>query len=124
MSRRGITRFGQKNFADEHYLLRQWLRWRRERTEELLAGPYGAAARALVALVKTASPKAILRAVITGPWLTADRSVRAEIIALVDAAIIKRREAAGLRPLDDSPDDEKPNLFLRIRNHLVQGQDP
>jgi hypothetical protein len=109
----------EKALKERRVELRQWKLWRRERLEALLTGPYAEPAQALLAFFKTVTgPTALIDFVKAGPWCAANADVRLEILALVDAVIIKRRESMGLPPFDDSIGDRPPNVFLRIREHL------
>jgi enamine deaminase RidA (YjgF/YER057c/UK114 family) len=83
-----------KALKEQRYEFRQWKHWRRERFEELLKGPYAEPARALVEFCKTITtgPTALIEHVKRGPWRDADPNVRVEILTLVAAVIIARRE--------------------------------
>ena len=54
----------------------------------------------------------------SGPWRDADADTRFLILVLVDAAVIRLRERAGLVPFDDPLRDEESNTFLTIRKLL------
>jgi hypothetical protein len=109
----------EKKLADDARLLRAWRRHRRERLEALLAGPYAEAVRALLSFCKTiTTPTALINFITSGPWIDADMDVRAEVLALVDAVIIRRRERMGLVPFDDALPDRPLNVFLILREHL------
>jgi hypothetical protein len=109
----------QQALAEQRHEFRQWKRWRRERLEALLAGPYAEPAQALLTFVRTmTSPTALVDFIRSGPWCDADADVRFEILALVDAVIIKRRERMGLPPFDDSIGGMPLNVFLLIREQL------
>jgi hypothetical protein len=98
---------------------RLWKRWRRERLEALLTGPYAVSVQALLAFLKTMTgPTALLDFIRSGPWCDADGDVRFEVLALVDAAIIARRECMGLPRFDDSIGDMPLNVFLLMREQL------
>jgi hypothetical protein len=110
----------EKKLVDDARQLRAWRRWRRERLEALLAGPYAEAARTLLDFLKTMTrPSALIDFVKAGPWTDADANVRAEILALVDAVIIKRREKMGLAPFDDALPGQSLNVFLILREQLL-----
>lgn len=113
----------QKALAEQRYELRQWRRWRRERVEEVLLknGLYAEPTQSLLAFCKTvAGPSALIEFVKAGPWSDADADTRFEILSLLDAAIVKRRERIGLPSFDDTlPWSDKPdNVFLIVREHL------
>jgi hypothetical protein len=104
---------------------RQWETWQhtqQKRFEELLAGPYGAAARALVAFLNALTldqaPELIAR-IARGPWRGADPETRYQILRLIDSSIARARERAGLAPFDDALPDEPPTAFQIIREALA-----
>jgi hypothetical protein len=108
----------EKALKERRVELRLWRAWRRERLDSILAGAHGDAAQALVSFLKTApAPTTILEFITSGPWTHADSETRAEVLALVDTAIIRRREKMELPPFDDALKGEA-NLFLRIRDLL------
>jgi hypothetical protein len=109
-----------KALRERQHEFRQWQRWRRERTAALLAGPYAEPAQALVEFLKdTLSTSALIEFVAAGPWQDADAEVRAEILGLIDIAIIAHREKLGLVPFDDPLPGASPNVFLIVREQLA-----
>lgn len=109
----------QKALAEQRYEFRQWKRWRRERLEALLQGPYGGSTQALLAFFKTMTgPTALINFIEAGPWRDADPNVRFEILALVDAVIMKHRERMGMPPFDDALPGQLENAFLILRARL------
>jgi hypothetical protein len=116
----------EKKLADDARLLRSWKTWHRERTSALLAGPYGAQAQALIDFFKVMnSPSELVEFVKRGPWRGADEDVRYEILALVDAVIIRKRDRTGLAPFDDALPftNAPPNAFLILREFLFPSDD-
>jgi hypothetical protein len=110
----------EQALAEKRIELRQGKHWRRERLEALLAGPYGDSAQALLTLVKTVTkPTALIDFVKAGPWMNADADVRFQILALLDAAIIRRRERMELEPFDDALPGKPNNAFLILRAWLA-----
>jgi hypothetical protein len=110
----------QKELREQHIKLRMWKRWRRERVEALLSGPYSAAARDLLETLRTmTTPSSLLDAVAVGPWSGIDITTRQEILALIDAAIIARREKLGMPSFDDPLPGQSPNAFLVLRERLA-----
>jgi hypothetical protein len=110
----------QKAITEQRFEFRQWKRWRRERFEALLQGPYTESVQALLTFSKTMpGPTALIDFVKTGPWSDANADVRFEILALVDAMIIRRREHMGLPPFDDALPGQSPNAFLILREQLA-----
>jgi hypothetical protein len=102
-------------------LLRAWRAWRRERVEELVSGPHGAAAQALrgfLAKMKLGDAAALITAVQAGPWREADPDVRFEVLAMVDRAIVALRERHHLPPFDDALPGEAPTAFEIVREIL------
>jgi hypothetical protein len=115
----------QKILGERRIELRLWRSWRRERLDALLAGSYGDATRALLAFFKTMTrPSALIAFIERGPWADADSDVRFEILALVDAVIMKRREKIGLAPFDDALPDQPLNVFLILRARLADPFSP
>jgi hypothetical protein len=112
-----------KALKERTHELRQWRRWRRERVEALLQGPYAKSVHVLLAFFRTmAGPKALLDFIRSGPWCDADADVRFEILALVNATIIKRRESMGLVPFDDALPGQPDNVFLILRELLAPNE--
>jgi hypothetical protein len=111
----------QKALAERRTGYRLWVKWRRERLDELLAGPYGAPARALLDVCKNpkTSPRELIAFVAAGPWAHADRDTRFEILSLLDGFIVKKREKAGLDPFDDALPGEPDSLFVILRAMLA-----
>jgi hypothetical protein len=110
----------QKALAEQRLEFRLWKRWRRERLDALLAGPYAEPVQALLGFIKTMTgPSALVDFVISGPWAETNADVRFEILALIDAVIMKRREKMGLAPFDDALPGQPENTFLILRAHLA-----
>jgi hypothetical protein len=110
----------QKALAEKRAELLLWRQWRRERVDALLVGPYGEPARALLAFLKTMTkPTALIEFVKAGPWSDTDADVRFEILSLLDAVIVKRREHMELDPFDDVLPGEPENVFLILRAWLA-----
>ena len=98
-----------------------WRRWHDEKREALLVGPHGDAARHLIAFLgnMTLDQGAELVALVkAGPWRHTDGDTRFEIMALIDAHIIKLRERSNLPPFDDALTSARPNVFPVIREVL------
>jgi hypothetical protein len=110
----------QKALAEQHLEFRLWKRWRRERLDALLAGPYAEPAQELLVHLKTVtSPTGLIACIDSGPWVSADADTRFEILSLLDAMIMKRREKMGLAPFDDALPDQPLNVFLILRARLA-----
>jgi hypothetical protein len=110
----------QKALTERDVEFRLWKRWRRERLDALLAGPYAEPAQALLTFFKTMTgPTALIDFIRSGPWSDTDADVQSEILALVDDAIVHRRERMGLPPFDDALPDQSPNAFLILRAQLT-----
>jgi hypothetical protein len=117
--RRRIPIAAEKKLAGQRLEYRLWKRWRRDRLDALLAGSYGVPAKALLAFFKTMTgPTALIDFVRSVPWSSADESTRFEVLTLVDAVIMKRREKMGLAPFDDALPHQPPNAFLILHAHL------
>jgi hypothetical protein len=108
----------EKALAERDDLFRLWKRWRHERLEALLAGPYGESVRELLAFLQTMSlddgPQ-LIEFVRAGDWHRTDPDTRFEILSLINTALTMLREQQGLPPFDDALPDEEPTGFLIIR---------
>jgi len=72
----------EKALAERDDLFRLWKRWRRERLDELLAGPHGAAARELVAFLRAMTlddGTRLVEFIRTAGWAPADADTKFEI---------------------------------------------
>jgi hypothetical protein len=99
----------------------QWRTWRQERCAALLEGPHADAARSLLAQLNQltmADSEHLINCVRSGPWVTADATVRQTLLAIIDNTIIELRERNGLPPFDDPLPGEPPNAFLTLRELL------
>jgi hypothetical protein len=115
----------QKKLAEQRLEFRLWKRWRRERVESLLVGPYAESAQALLDFFQTKpSPSSLIDFIAAGPWEKADADIRFEILALVDTVIMKRRERMGLAPFDDALPGRPLNVFLILRERLALSDFP
>ena len=110
----------QKALAEQRLEFRLWKKWRRGRLEALCCGPHGEAVQSLLTFCKTApGPSAMVEFVKVGPWTDADLDTRFEILSLLDAVIVKRRERMGLVPFDDALPGQPLNVFLILRELLA-----
>jgi hypothetical protein len=119
VSTREATR-REKALQERNRLSQAHRRWRKEAFNALLKGPHGAAAQTLIDFLdhmQSDGPELIAH-VSAGPWRDADKDTRFLILVLVDAAVIRLRERAGLVPFDDPLHDEESNTFLTIRKLL------
>jgi hypothetical protein len=89
----------------------------------LLTGRWAPQVQALVTLLDhmtLESASNLIGYVKDSPWLKkADRHERADILWLIDTAIVRLRVRNGLAPFDDGLFDEEPAAFIIIRNHLL-----
>jgi hypothetical protein len=109
-----------KELREQRLEFRLWAKWRRQRVEQLCNGPHGDAAQALLLFSKTVpAPSALLDFIARGPWAGTDADTRYEILSLLDAMIIKRRERMGLPSFDDALPGQPDNLFLLLRELLA-----
>jgi hypothetical protein len=109
-------RAADKEIRESEQQHRIWARWRRERVEALLAGLHGVEARTLIEFLKsmTLASAPLIEQVARGPWRDADADTRFLVLGLIDAAIIKMREANDLSPFDDALPGEPPTAFQII----------
>jgi hypothetical protein len=109
----------RQELDEEAYLRRAWRHSRATALEAVLAGPHGEAARALIDRLKNLTTgAALVRLVQSGPWQTADSGTQAEILSVIDRAIVRQRERAGLTPFDDPLPGALPNVFIVLRDWL------
>jgi hypothetical protein len=106
-------RAAHKAVADQDRSERAWRQWHDK--DALLSGPYGDAARSLIAFLDYMTPDQVVE---TGPWRDADADARFEILALIDMHIVRLRERHGLPPFDDALPGARLNVFLMIREVL------
>jgi hypothetical protein len=107
--------------AERGEMFRRWKRWRKERVAAVLSGPHSDAARELAGFLESmtlADEAALLALVKQGPWREADGDTRFEILALVNAAIVRLRERDGLAPFDDPLPVAPPSAVLMLRGWL------
>jgi hypothetical protein len=120
--KRAQTR-AEKAQVDQKTQFVLWRKWRSERTDALLAGPYADAARDLIDLLARLTPDGadmLIEAVTQGPWCNADSDTRFVVLALIDNTIVELRERNGLPPFDDPVLPDAPlNVFLRLREVLA-----
>jgi hypothetical protein len=119
---RGAEERRAKHAVHQETLGKAYRRWRDERSEALLAGPHGHAARRLVNFLKDMGlhdGAALIRLVDRQQWCSADYETRPEILVLIDSAVISLRERHGLAPFDDALPAEPPNAFLLIREAMA-----
>jgi hypothetical protein len=106
----------QKAPTEQRIEFRQWRQWHRARVETLLVGYYAGPTKALLSFLKNMnSARALIKFVESGPWCNADEDTRYEVLGLIDAAIIARRERMKLAPLDDTHYPTSAFLILRAR---------
>jgi hypothetical protein len=119
--KRAQTR-AEKAQVDKETQFALWRKWRRERSDALLAGPHADAARGLIELLDRLTPDAadtLIEAVAQGPWCYANSDTRSMILSVADNAIIELRERNGLPPFDDPLPGEPNNVFLTLREVLA-----
>ena len=115
--KRAATR-EEKALAERDATFRAWRLWRRERLDTLLNGPRGDAVRELVTFLqgmKLGDDAALLAHVRAGNWHQADAKTKSEVLALINTAIVRTRELAGLKPFDDGLPGEPPTAFPIVR---------
>ena len=108
----------EKALAERDDLFHLWKLHRQERLDALLAGPYGAAARDLVAFLQSMAlddGDRLVELVRTGGWARVDADTKFEVLSLINSAIVAMRERANLPPIDDALPDETPTTFIIIR---------
>jgi hypothetical protein len=107
-----------KALAEREDLFRLYKKQRRQRLDELLAGPHRAAAQELIAFLKTMlleDEARLIEVVHAAGWVRADINTKFEVLSLVDAALVGLRERDGLPPFSDPLPHQTPSAFLVIR---------
>jgi len=110
----------EKALAERDAQFRAWQREHREQLDAALAGPHGAKLAALLGALESLTLEtadALIEHVRADDWAAADGDMRFLALRLVDAAIVRLRERAGLEPFDD-PLDQSPDAFLTLRSLL------
>jgi hypothetical protein len=104
IEKRARARVGEA-LAEHDQQFALWRKWRHERSEALLAGPYANAARDLLDLLDRLTFEGggrLAAQVRAGPWAAADADTRFLILAAIDNALAGVRERNGLPPFDDN----------------------
>lgn len=109
----------QKKLIERDILFDLWKKWHDKKRRELMSGPHGEAAAALIDFVEqmTEDQAADLIA-LARVWVDADADMRRQVLQIVDHAIIHLRERAGFAPFDDAFPGEDDTAFLIIRKML------
>lgn len=115
-----------KAIDDKQIQFELWRKWHHKQTKKLLSGPYktpaGTLSRFLANMTLQHGPE-LIELVGRGPWRDSDPDTRYLVLSLIDSRIVYLREAEGWPPFDDAMPflDNKPTLFLRIREMLKNG---
>jgi hypothetical protein len=107
---------------DKAKLGKLWRKWRRERFDAVIAGPYGDAARELVATLETLTLEhgdELVATIAVGPWTTAPAATRSALLSAIDMALVTARERAGLALFSDPLPGMPPDSFQAIRKLLT-----
>jgi hypothetical protein len=110
----------EKALRERDRMFSQWKKWHHEQTELLVAGPHGEAVHALAAFLERMTLEQgseLIELVAAGPWRSADRDAKYQVLRLIDWTIAHLRECSGLPPFNDSLpfSDEPPTAFEIIR---------
>lgn len=111
---------------DKAELGKRWRKWRRERFDAVLAGPYGDAARATVTALEALTLEntgELVDMIAAGPWATAPAGTRSTLLSAIDIALVTARERAGLAPFSDPLPGMPPDAFQIIRKLLTPEED-
>jgi hypothetical protein len=113
-----------KVHEEKQELSKAYRKYRAEKHEKLVTGPYKAAAGELIGFLESMDLESgtdLIVLVERGPWRNADRDTQYEILNLVNRAIVKLRERNGLCPFDDALEsDASLTVFQIIRGVLQQ----
>jgi hypothetical protein len=110
----------EKALAERDAQFRTWQREHRERLDAALAGSHGAKLATLLGFLESLTLEtadALIECVRADDWAAADADTRFLVLRLINAAIVRLREQAGLEPFDD-PLDDRPDAFRVIRGLL------
>lgn len=113
----------EKDQQENTQLLRQWRRWHREQSDELLESKHGKDYRGLLLILRTlesSSGPALLQWLEQASWVQQlDRNQRLTLLHEIGNAIATMRRKVGLAPFDDSLPGEEPTVFERARYVLT-----
>jgi hypothetical protein len=111
----------EKALAERDAQFQIWQRAHREQLDAALAGPHGAKLAALLGFLEGLTLAAVprtLERVRADAWAAADADTRFLVLCLINAAIVRLRERAGLEPFDDPMLDQPPDPMLVLRGVL------
>jgi hypothetical protein len=112
----------ERDQRNAQILFRKWQKWHKEKVQALLDGPYGKDVQGIKLFLDTmtlSSSGALVRLVNASAWMRkAPADVRHEVLAMIDASIIRLREKNGMPPFDDALPHEPPTAFQEIREVL------
>ena len=111
----------EKALAERDAQFQTWQREHREQLDAALAGPHGAKLAALLGFLEGLTLAAVprtLERVRADDWAAADGDTRFLVLRLINAAIVRLREQAGLQSFDDPMFDQPPDPFLVLRGVL------
>jgi len=111
----------EKALAERDAQFQTWQRECREQLDAALAGPYGEKLAALLGALESLTLEtadALIQRAHADGWDAADGDTRFLVLRLIDAAIVRLRERAGLEPFADPMFDRPPDAFLTLRGVL------
>jgi len=111
----------EKAFTERDAQFQTWQREHREQLDAALAGPYGEKLAALLGALESLTLEtadALIQRAHADGWDAADGDTRFLVLRLIDAAIVRLRERAGLAPFDDPLFHQPPDAFLTLREML------
>lgn len=111
-----FKRAKKKAVIERNILFRQWKDWRREREQQLLDGPHGKPAKALIDfLAKMTLDDGHRLVAMMEYWRNTDVDAQFQILSLVDLSIIRLREKADMPPFNDALPGQPLTVFQIIR---------
>jgi len=112
-----------KALAERSKQQRRANRWNKAQQQELLAGKFGFQVMQLMDFLKQmelGDGNGLLRMVDDFKWFAnADLSARAQILGLIDDAIIELRICNGYPPIDDALPGEPLTIFQIVKQKLI-----
>lgn len=113
----------EREQREKQQLLREWIKWRREESDEMLEGPNGSEYRALLVLLSSLAPSsanALTSYVYRCTWVKKlAHKEKMIVLRAISDSIIRLRQSMGLAPFDDALPGEEPTAFELIRDYVL-----
>jgi hypothetical protein len=116
-----VLRGAEKQIAEDNAQFRRYNRAKAAEYRAALAGPDCNVVKQLHDALKHLDidlGEALIALVSATDWQSIDTQTRYTVVSMIDDAIVRVREQAGLAPFDDSIFDEDPTVFEICRTKL------